>query len=176
MLLPPTHGMFSSERVTRTQHRRSATRNMYIDARLYIWQQASFELCSSARLERGLSYHCLILWHCAVVLGFLAFMITCCCPCLPLGRTRTCGKLTLTGGSTRLVATRSQILRFRSFFLDTLVLAETITCMTRADITNPGFRTSRNQQRAGHHRSRMAELWISIRSCMQSAPTWVIRV
>lgn len=74
--------------------------------------------------------------------------------------------LTLTG-STRLVATRSQMLRFRSIFLPCanvqMVLAETITCITRADISNPGFRTSRKQQRAGHHRSRMAELWISIR-------------
>lgn len=142
-----------------------------------IWQRASFELCISARLERDLSY-CLNPFYIVPQCRVRSLSVDGCL-LLFVSSFRAYSYLWKVDVDWRIYAPRRNSVS-DSFFLPCvsvqIVLAKTITCISRADITNPGFRTSRKQQRAEQHRSRMAELWISIRSCMQSAPTWVKRV
>lgn len=159
-----------------------ATRTLMFVGGSAIWQRASFELCISARLERDLSY-CLNPFYVVPQCRVRSLSVDGCL-LLFVSSFRAYSYLWRVDVDWRIYAPRCNsvsdsplpLLFFLPCVSVQIVLAKTITCITRADITKPGFRTSRKQQRPGQRRSRMAELWISIRSCMQSAPTWVKRV
>lgn len=116
--------MFSSKRVTRIQQRRSAMRNSYIDVRWWIFVMA----LHFSSVEAGPKLYCLnpfyVVPQCRVrslsVDGCLLLFVS------SFRATRTYGKLTLTGGSTRLVATRSRIPRFRSFLAYSCECADSV--------------------------------------------------